>query len=51
MVEVDPQFFERFITGDETLVCYYYYETKQQTMEWRHPGSPAQRNLEEEEFT
>ena len=41
MVEVDPQFFERFITGDETWVYYYDPETKQQSMEWRHPGSPT----------
>ena len=40
MVEVDPQFFERFITGDETWVYYYDPETKQ-SMELRHPGSPT----------
>ena len=41
MVEVDPQFFERVITGDETWVYYYDPETKQQSMEWRHSRSPT----------
>lgn len=44
MVEVDPQFFERFIIGNGTWVYYYDPETKQQSMEWPDLGPP--RNLE-----
>ena len=40
MCESDQTFFERIVTGDETWIHYYEPETKQQSMEWRHPSSP-----------
>ena len=30
----------RLVTMDETWLCHYDLETKQQTMEWRHSDSP-----------
>ena len=33
-------FFERLITVDETWLHHYDPETKQQSMQWRHSGSP-----------
>jgi hypothetical protein len=31
----------RLVTMDETWLYYYDPETKQQSVEWRHSGSPA----------
>jgi len=37
----DPNnFLSRFVTMDETWLYHYDPETKQQSMEWRHSGSP-----------
>jgi len=37
----DPNdFLLRFVTMDETYLYHYDPETKQQSMEWRHSGSP-----------
>jgi len=37
----DPNdFLSRLVTMDETWLCHYDPETKQQSMEWRHSGSP-----------
>jgi len=37
----DPNdFLSRLVTMDETWLYHYDLETKQQTMEWRHSGSP-----------
>jgi len=37
----DPNdFLPRLVTMDETWLYYYYPETQQQSMEWRHSGSP-----------
>ena len=36
----------RLITMDETRLYHYYPETKQQSMEWRHCGSPRPKNSE-----
>ena len=37
----DPNnFVSRLVIMDETWLYHYYPETKQQTMEWRHSGSP-----------
>jgi len=30
---------------DETWLCRYYPETKQQSMEWGHSGSPRSKNF------
>jgi len=31
----------QLVTMDETWLCHYDPETKQQSMEWRHGGSPC----------
>jgi len=37
----DPNgFLSRLVTMDETWLCHYDPEVKQQSMEWRHSGSP-----------
>ena len=41
--EEDPSFLERIVTGDETWVHHYDPDSKRQSMEWRHPSSPAQK--------
>jgi len=33
-------FLERIVTGDETWVHHFEAESKRQSMEWKHPGSP-----------
>lgn len=39
--EADPNnFMERFVTTDETWVHYYQPESKQQSKQWKHKGSP-----------
>ena len=38
--ENDVDFLSRIDTKDETWVHFYDPETKQQSMEWRHSGSP-----------
>ena len=38
----DPSILERTVTGDETWVHHYDPESKRQSMEWKHPSSPAQ---------
>ncbi|XP_045132250.1 histone-lysine N-methyltransferase SETMAR-like [Portunus trituberculatus] len=35
------RFLSRIVTGDETWVHHYEPESKRQSMEWKHPGSPA----------
>jgi len=43
----DPNdFLSRLVTMDETWLYHYDPETKQQSMEWRHSGSPAPKNSE-----
>lgn len=39
-VNVDSDLLKRVITGDETWVYGYDVETKAQSSQWRHPGSP-----------
>jgi len=36
----DPSFMSRVITGDESWVYGYDPETKQQSLQWKSPGSP-----------
>jgi len=36
----DPSFMSRVIIGDESWVCGYDPETKQQSSQWKSPGSP-----------
>ncbi|GBN75237.1 Mariner Mos1 transposase [Araneus ventricosus] len=33
-------FLKRIVTGDETWICYETPETKRQSLEWQHTGSP-----------
>lgn len=40
LFDKDPDFLNRVITMDETWLYFYDPETKQQSMEWRHSGSP-----------
>ena len=43
----DPNdFLSRLVTMDETWLYHYDPETKQQSVEWRHSGSPAPKNSE-----
>ena len=38
-------FLSRIVTGDETWVHHYAPESKRQSMEWKHPGSPAKKKF------
>ena len=38
--ENDVDFLNRIVTMDETWIRFYDPDTKQQSMEWRHSGSP-----------
>jgi len=38
-------FLTRIIAGDETWVHHFAPETKRQTMEWKHPGSPVKKKF------
>lgn len=41
LYEADPQeFLDRFVTMDETWVHHYTPESKQQSKQWKRPGSP-----------
>jgi len=43
----DPNdFLSRLVTMDETWLCHDDPETKKQSMEWRHSGSPRPKNSE-----
>ena len=42
----DPNdFLSRLVTMDETWLYHYDLETKQQSMEWRHSGSPRSKKI------
>jgi len=36
-------FLTRIVTGDETCVHHYAPESKRQSMDWKHPGSPVKK--------
>jgi len=43
----DPNdFLSRLVTMDETSLYHYHPETKQQSMEWRHSGSPRPKKFQ-----
>jgi len=43
----DPNdFLSRLLTIDESWLYYYYPDTKQQSMEWRHSGSPRPKKFQ-----
>jgi hypothetical protein len=39
------EFLSRMVTGDETWVHHYEPESKRQSMEWKHPGSPTKKKF------
>lgn len=39
-LEADPDFFSKIVTGDETWVHHWDPETKLESMQWVHKGSP-----------
>jgi len=39
------EFLSRIVTGDETWVHHYEPESKMQSMEWKHPDSPAKKKF------
>ena len=42
MLRANPEnFFSRIITGDETCVHHHDPENKQESMQWKHKGSPT----------
>jgi len=48
----DPNdFLSRLLTMDETWLYQYDPETKQQSMEWRHSGSPRPKKFRVEKST
>jgi len=38
-------FLTRIVTGDKTWVHHFAPESKRQTMEWKHPGSPVKKKF------
>ena len=49
--EEDPSILERTVTGNKTWVHHYDPESKRQSMEWRHPSSPAQKKFKRQPST
>ena len=48
----DPNdFLSRLVTMDETWLYHYDPETKQQSVEWRHSGSPRPKKFREQKFS
>jgi len=43
--EEDPSILERIVTSDKTWVHLYDPESKRQSLDWRHPSSPAQKKF------
>ena len=39
--EEGDNFLQQIVTGDETWIHHYDPESKQQSMQWKHPSSPA----------
>ena len=42
---------DRIITGDKTWVHHYELESKQQSMEWKHPQSPCKKKFKTQPST
>jgi hypothetical protein len=38
-------FLKRIVTGDKTWVHHFAPESKRQSMEWKHPGSPVKKKF------
>jgi hypothetical protein len=43
--EGKEEFLSRIVTGHETWVHHYEPESKRQSMEWKHPGSPTKKKF------
>jgi hypothetical protein len=43
--EDEPDFIYRIVTQDETRVHHFDPESKKQSMQWKHPGSPPPRKF------
>jgi hypothetical protein len=41
----EQEFLSRIVTGDEMGVHHYEPESKRQSMEWKHPGSPKKKKI------
>jgi len=41
----DEAFLTRIVTGDETWIHYFAPESKRQSLEWKHPGSPVKKKF------
>jgi hypothetical protein len=41
----EEEFLSRIVIGDETWVHHYEPESKRQSMEWKHPGSPTKKKF------
>jgi hypothetical protein len=44
--EGKEEFLSRMVTGDETWVHHYEPESKRQSMEWKHLGSPTKKEIQ-----
>jgi len=49
--EEDPSILERTVIGDKTWIYHCHPESKRQSMEWRHPSSPAQKKFKRQPST
>ena len=43
-------FLTQIVTGDETWVHHFAPESKRQSMEWKYPGSPVKKKIQESTF-
>jgi transposase len=44
-------FLDRIVTGDESWVCHYKPQSKRQSMQWKHPSSPANKKFKTQAST
>jgi hypothetical protein len=44
--ESEDEFLSRIVKGDDTWVHHYEPESKRQSMEWKHPGSPTKKKFQ-----
>ena len=52
MYEENPEnFHARLVTGDETWIHHWDQETKQESMQWKHPGSPPPKEVQNPTFS
>ena len=47
----DPTVLDGFVTCDESWIYYYDPETKRQTFQWKHPGSPRPKKARQSKST